>query len=332
MFKFIRSLDSKFSFAAGFVASFLLFAVIILAQLANRDQEIARQKSTGLGSTAGVDWNNPYNEWRSGPQLLNAVFPSRSPSPMYQKGGVVLEQSQPRKIVRTGELWLSVNDPIRTITDITAIAQQYSGYTVNQQNQVRAVTGEEGDITVRVAADRFDEARGRVKGLAVRVEQEHVTANDATKESIDFDARLRSLRAQEEQYLQILKSAHKVEDIVDVTEKLNDVRSQIERTQSDSDFLQKTVETSLIQVHLQSAPGGRFAGLDWHPLMRAKLELRDGIEALGEFAGALFAILVRLPAILLWLLTLAALCAVAWRIMRKLWKWFVPTKPVATST
>ena len=58
--------------------------------------------------------------------------------------------------------------------------------------------------------------------------------------------------------------------------------------------------------------------------MRAKLELRDGIESVGEFAGALLAILVRLPAILLWLLTIAALCAVAWRIVRKLWKWFVP--------
>jgi len=332
MLNLSTKLDRRASFAVGFVSSFLLFALIILVQLHHRDQELAYQKSTGLGAVnAGVDWTNPYSQWGNGPRLLSAVFTPQQSTAMYEnnKWQGRVDIAPPRKIVRTGELWLSVNDPIRTIADITAIAQQYGGYTVNEQNQVRAVTGEEGDITVRVAADKFDEARGRIKSLAVRVDQEHATASDVTKESIDFDARLYSLRTQEEQYLQILKTAHKVEDTVDVTEKLNDVRGQIERTQSDADFLRKTVETSLIQVHLQSAPGGRFASLDWHPGMRTREELRDGIEAVGVFFGVLLSILVHLPAILLWVLTIAALCAVAWRIVRRLWKWFVPSPKAA---
>jgi len=335
MFNFIRSLDRKSTFAVGFVTAFLLFAAIILLQLSNRDQEIAKQKGTGLGAVnAGVDWSDPYSQWHSGPHLLDAVLPSttmhKGAAAAYLMMAPENAPAAPQKIVRTGRLSLSVSDPLRAINDISGIAQEYGGYLVTEQNQMRAVTGEEGQLTLRVPSEKFDEARSRIKALAVRVDEEQATANDVTKDYFDFDARLHSLHAEEEQYLQILKSAHKVEDVLSVTEKLDEVRSQIERAQGEFNYLQKTVETSLIEVHLQTAPGGRFAGLDWHPLMRVKLELRDGVEALGEFAGALLSILVRLPAILLWLFTIATLGALAWRIARRIWRWFVPAvSPVA---
>jgi uncharacterized protein DUF4349 len=332
MFNFIRSFDRKSTFAAGFVCSFLLFALIILVQLANRDQGIAKQKSTALSAVnSGVDWTNPYSEWRSGPRLLDAVFPLRSPSRMYHAGGIVLDQSSaPRKIVSTGTLWLSVNDPIHAIDEISGIAQQYGGYITTQQNQIVAVTGAEGTLTLRLPAEGFDEVRRRIKAFALHVDQEQTTANDVTKDYVDFEARLRTLRAQEEQYLKILRSAKTVEDTLKVTERLTGVRSEMERAQGEFNFLQRTVETSLLEVHLQLAPGGRFASLDWHPGLRVKEELREGIEAVGIFFGVLLSILVHLPAILLWVLTIAALCALAWRLCRVLWRWFVPVRHTAT--
>src|SRR3954464_4946379 len=148
MFRFVRNLDRKVIFVVGFVSSFLLFATIILVQLADRDHEIARQKDTGLGATAGVDWSNPYSLWAH-PRLVDAVFPLHRSARMYQ-AGVTLDPLQApssrRKIVRTGALWLAVNDPIHTIDEIAALAQRYNGYVVTEQNQTLAVTGEEGTL------------------------------------------------------------------------------------------------------------------------------------------------------------------------------------------
>jgi hypothetical protein len=49
------------------------------------------------------------------------------------------------------------------------------------------------------------ETMADLKKLAVNVERENVEARDVTREYVDLDARLRNARAEEAQYLQILK-------------------------------------------------------------------------------------------------------------------------------
>ncbi len=328
MLKVFRSSPGKFSFATGFISSFLLLFAIIFLQTLNRNTEIAKQKSTASGAVSGVDWVNPASLWQSR-RLVDYVLPVRYAGGMYQKGGIVFDDarsSSPRKIVRTGTLQLSVTNPLRSVDEITGIVQQYEGYVVNQQNHTESTSGEEGHLTVRIPAGDFDEVRKRIKASAVRVDEEQQTANDVTKDYFDFEARVRVLHAQEEQYLQILKAAKSVEDTLRVTEKLNEVRGQIEHTQGDFNFLQKTVETSMLEIHLHALPGGRFAALDWHPLLRFREQAGDGLEALGEFAAVLLAILVRLPAVILWVLTAVGLSALAWRLLQRMWRWFAPAK------
>jgi hypothetical protein len=50
-------------------------------------------------------------------------------------------------------------------------------------------------------------------------------AEDVTRQYVDEQAHLRNLRAQEAQYLTILKQAKTVKDTLDISEKLNAVRA-----------------------------------------------------------------------------------------------------------
>lgn len=60
--------------------------------------------------------------------------------------------------------------------------------------------------------------------MAVKVNSEKTDAQDVTKQYVDLEARIRNLRAQEAQYLEIMRSAKKVQDMLDVSEKLSEVR------------------------------------------------------------------------------------------------------------
>jgi TfoX/Sxy family transcriptional regulator of competence genes len=67
------------------------------------------------------------------------------------------------------------------------------------------------------------------------------TPKTVTKQYVDQEARLRNLRAQEQQYLGILRKAATVKDTLEVSDKLNEVRGAIEERQAEFEALTKQV-------------------------------------------------------------------------------------------
>jgi hypothetical protein len=161
------------------------------------------------------------------------------------------------------------------------------------------------------------------------VESEKTDAQDVTRQYVDMEARLRNLRAEEAQYLAILKSAYKVEDLVQVTEKLSEVRGEIEQQQAEFQTLSKQVETVAITISLRAFADTQVFGLNWRPLYQLKLALRNGLEALGDYAATMAAILFYVPVILAWGLTILLAAVVGWRLLRWTARRFFAWPPVA---
>ena len=76
-----------------------------------------------------------------------------------------------------------------------------------------------------------------IRKLGLRVENEKIAAEDVTRQYVDQDASIRNLRAEEAQYLTILKRATTVKDMLAVTENLSEVRGQIEQQQAEFNAL-----------------------------------------------------------------------------------------------
>ena len=118
-----------------------------------------------------------------------------------------------------------------------------------------------------------------------------------------------------------------MKDTLDVSEKLSAVRGQIEQQQAEFAALSKQTETVAIQVTLGTEVEARIFGLDWRPLYQVKMALRDGLDGVASYASTMTAVLFLLPAVALWLATLAAGGAITWRLLR--WvarRWFGWTK------
>jgi hypothetical protein len=128
-----------------------------------------------------------------------------------------------------------------------------------------------------------------------------------------MEARLRNLRAEEAQYLIIMKSAYKVEDLLSVSEKLSEVRGQIEQQQAEFQTLSKQVETVAITISLRAVADAQVFGLNWRPLYQLKVAARDGLDALADYAGAMATILFFAPVILAWGITILLAIVICWR-------------------
>ena len=158
--------------------------------------------------------------------------------------------------------------------------------------------------------------RSGIRKLGIRVENESFEAQDVTRAYVDQEARLRSLRAQETQYLEIMKRAVSVKDTLEVSEKLSEVRGQIEQQQAEFNALSKQVETVAISMSLHTEADVSVFGLNWKPLYQLKMSARDGVLALSTYVAAMAAFLFYLPAMLLWLATILAGAAVGWRVLK----------------
>jgi len=182
-----------------------------------------------------------------------AVFAPAEPAPPMAIKGAGMDEDltsvTERMIVRTGDVVLVVEDVSLAIEQITGMTAGFDGYVVNSRvwkDGERLV----GSISIRVEAEYFDDAIGRLRELAVDVTSESSTSRDVTEEYVDLSARLDNLEATEKQLLVIMVKAETVEDILNVQRELSRVRGDIEQTKARMQYLERTSATSLINIHL----------------------------------------------------------------------------------
>ncbi len=162
-----------------------------------------------------------------------------------------------RLIVRNGRLTLEVDDVSEAMDRITDVAAIMGGYVVSSY-KYEDEEGTLGEISIRIPSDRFDEAFDRLHQIAKAVPYEHTDSRDVTEEYVDLQARLKNLEATELQYLELLKKAETVEEMLQVQRELSNVRGWIEQLQGRIKYLERVTEMALIDVSLNES--GSLAG------------------------------------------------------------------------
>jgi len=157
-----------------------------------------------------------------------------------------------RMIVRTGNIQLAVEDVRATIDRITELTESVDGYVVSSRSWKE---GERliGQITVRVPAGDFNYSMSVLRELAVEVISEGTSSRDVTEEYVDLSAKLSNLEVTEEQLLRLMEKAEKVEEILAVQRELSRTRGEIEQIKGRMQYLERTSETSLIEVLLEQS-------------------------------------------------------------------------------
>lgn len=160
-----------------------------------------------------------------------------------------------RKIIRNGELTIETDSPTDGQHKITSIAESHGGFVVTSEFKHNDGSGQSKPsqtvtVVVRVPSPQFAATLEQIRSVG-RVIQEKVTGQDVSEEYLDLEARIRTKKALESQFLEIMKQARKVSDALEVQTQLADVRTEIERFEGRRRFLENQSALSTITVTLQ---------------------------------------------------------------------------------
>nr|MBA4186286.1 DUF4349 domain-containing protein [Acidobacteriota bacterium] len=164
-----------------------------------------------------------------------------------QTAPVVVE----RKIIRNADLQLEANAPEEAQQKITQIAESKGGFVVEStqsSSDAKATTRDTVTMTVRVPSAKFDEALSEIRQTASRVIVESVKGQDVTEEFIDIEARLKTQKALEAQFLEIMKRSNSVEDALNVQTEIARVRGEIEKIEGRKRFLESQASLSTVKI------------------------------------------------------------------------------------
>jgi len=160
-----------------------------------------------------------------------------------------------RKIIRNADLDLEADAPDDAQAKITTIAESKGGFVIesNQSSSdVKTTTRDIVTMTIRVPAEKFNEALDEIRKTASRTIAETVKGQDVTEEFIDIEARLKSQKALEAQFLEIMKRSNSVAEALSIQGEIAEVRGEIEKVEGRKQFLQNQSSLSTIEIKIQS--------------------------------------------------------------------------------
>jgi hypothetical protein len=226
-----------------------------------------------------------------------------------------------QKIIRNGSLVLRVDDASKRLEEARAITEQAGGFVASANLNDRAGI-KTAYLTLRIPTDKFRATADALKRLASTVFDESESGQDVTDQYVDLEARLKAAKAEEAQYLEILKSARSIEDTLNVTARLADVRSRIEQMEGQMRGLEDRTSYATLTVTMTEEARVEAPTRVWKPGETLKEAMRALVESLQSLVDALIAFVVFFIGLVLPILIVLGLIAwfVRWMIRRLMGK------------
>lgn len=282
----------------------LFTMVLVLAGCQSRSGETDQAREKESPSTPAQS-SGPLRPQDSDKGLLRTV--SLEQGSAAQSVGQALD----RKIIRNADLLVETDDPAGGQRRITEIADSYGGFVVTSESR-QSSGGESVTVVARVPSSQFSAAIEAVRGVG-KIKQEKVTGQDVTEEYIDLEARIRTKKALEAQFLEIMKQARKVSEALEVQREIGEVRTEIERLEGRRRFLDNQSSLSTLTVTLQR-PAPLVAATTSGFTQSIKEAFGDGVDvATAIVLGLIRLIIVLTPVVVLILLPLVLIARYLWR-------------------
>jgi len=203
-----------------------------------------------------------------------------------------VQESQVRMVIKNASLSIVVEEPGTTLEAISKMAADLGGFVVSS-NLYRTQTANglevpQANISIRVPAEKLDQALAEIKSGAGQILNENVSGQDVTQEYTDLESRLRNLERAEEQLTKIMEQAWETEDVLIVYNRLVEVQEQIELIKGQMKYYEQSAALSSISINIQANEAVQPLKIgNWQPVGVAKRALQALINTLKVLADML---------------------------------------------
>jgi len=204
------------------------------------------------------------------------------PAPNPPQSPLALNRS--RMVVQTAQIDVRVPDAKQALSDASGMAQGLGGFVESS-----GISGVQGGlpvatIQIRVPQASFAVAMQRLRDMG-EILSETSSGEDVTAQYADVDARLKVLRQEEEQYRSILGATKKISEVLEVKDRLGQVRQEIESLDAQRRVLKDQAALSTITATFQQmvAVGKPSAPKNW--LEEVWAASVNALSSVGVFLG-----------------------------------------------
>jgi uncharacterized protein DUF4349 len=214
-----------------------------------------------------------------------------------------------RKLIRTGQITLTVDGYPKAAAEVKRIAEAHGGYLADANAQRGEANRQHGTLTIRVEASAFDATVGALRALGT-VRQESVSTQDVSKAYTDLETRLRVKRETADRLREILRTkTADLDDLLTAERELARITEEIEQAEGERRFYDQQIALSTLTVALQEPSAMVEAGV-FTPLTDA---FGDSLKVLAaSLAGLVYLTVFLAP----WLLV----AYVVFLIARRMWR------------
>jgi hypothetical protein len=206
----------------------------------------------------------------------------------------IVQDNWDKKIIKTAEVTLELKD--------------YASY--NQKlhaglKEEQAASPERigNEITIKVPVDQFENLMNSFSGEGVTLLQKKINSEDVSEEVVDTRSRMEARKQVRDRYLDLLKQARNMKEILEVQKEINAIQEDIESAAGRVGYLNHHAAYSTIHLqyfqYLNGVPPPQPSGF----IVQLKEGFNSGIRALGNLLVLLVSIWpLLLGALLVWAL------------------------------
>ncbi len=162
-----------------------------------------------------------------------------------------------KKIIRTGHLTLKTRNLAGSRGRLDSLVLKTGGYIASESYNDH-IHQQSYNISYRIPAESFDAVLLSVESGGEKMESKSININDVTAQYYDISIRLENERKLEQRYLELLKRANSVKDILEIEEKLNRNRQEIESKEGRLRYLDNQVSYSTLNIFLYQKKDIRY--------------------------------------------------------------------------
>jgi len=192
--------------------------------------------------------------------FLSGLFLACNSSPNYtDSGSMAMEKIAPveeaaaaedfpdRKLIKEGHIEFETQNIEATRKQIMDAVQQYKGY-ISADNEYKSPGRISNTLSVRVPSAQFDNFLNDATKGVQHFDSKNINVQDVTEEFLDITARIKTKKELESRYLELLKMAKSVSEMMEIERQLSDLRGQIESIEGRLKYLEKSVAFSTLNI------------------------------------------------------------------------------------
>lgn len=146
-------------------------------------------------------------------------------------GAPAIPVAQVKEIVKTANLVLEVKSNADYANYLKAVLAKQGAY-ISKEDHNATDNKEHTTLVIKVPVAKFDSLVGGLVTKDVKQLQKNIALEDITAAVIDTRARLETRKATRDKYLEFLKQAGKVEDVLKIQHEINNIQEEIESAEA----------------------------------------------------------------------------------------------------